>query len=169
MLWRCNRKWPREENYKNRWIKCLRSSFEQFRDDMYDGYLDHCKEHWEKNTSIDRIDNNGNYCKENCRRATPKQQSLNTTRNLILEKDWIKKTAKEWSEELWINENTIRVRYLRWQDPLYIWKQYKKWSVYPFYLEHKQKHNDRSVTYVNFYQRIKTYWRDIDRAINTPL
>jgi len=51
--------------------------FEEFRDDMYKSYLEHVEKYWEKETSIDRIDNNWNYCKENCKRSTPKEQSNN--------------------------------------------------------------------------------------------
>mgnify|MGYP001605568036 FL=1 len=77
---RCNN--PKNHKYPiygARGIKCLWNKFEDFRDDMYESYLEHVKE-FGKNTSIDRIDVNGHYCKENCRWATAKEQSINVRR-----------------------------------------------------------------------------------------
>ncbi len=79
---RCNnRKNTEFKNYGGRGIKCLWKNFEEFKEDMFISYNKHCKKFGEKATSIDRIDNNGNYYKSNCRWATPKIQSNNTRRN----------------------------------------------------------------------------------------
>ena len=80
---RCNNK--KLINYRRywwRWIKILWNSFEDFHKDMWESYADHVKKHWEKNTTLDRIDNNWHYCKENCRRATYKQQWDNRDDNI---------------------------------------------------------------------------------------
>lgn len=90
------------KNYWNRWIKYKWNSFEDFKKDMYEKYLEHCKEFWEKETSIDRIDVNWNYCKYNCRWITVKWQSNNKRTTHIVKYNWIFKSIKEWSIELWI-------------------------------------------------------------------
>lgn len=72
-----------KKNYYDRWIKCFRRNFEEFKHDMGEAYEKHVKEFGEKQTTIDRIDVNGHYCKENCRRATIKEQQNNKRVHVI--------------------------------------------------------------------------------------
>lgn len=71
-----------------RWIKCLWASFEDFKKDMEDSYYAHEKKHWEEDTTIDRIDVNWDYCKENCRWATAKKQANNRRNNRYEIRNW---------------------------------------------------------------------------------
>ena len=50
-------------------------SFISFYTDMNESYIQHCNTYGRADTSLDRIDPNGNYCKENCKWATWKEQN----------------------------------------------------------------------------------------------
>lgn len=106
---RCNN--PKTQQYMYywwRWIKCLWNSFEEFYKDMWPMYKS-----W---LTIDRINWNWNYCKENCRRATMKEQSNNTKRNHIVVYNSKKQNITQWANELWIKRSTLYNRIYRWWD-----------------------------------------------------
>lgn len=66
------------DDYWWNWIICEWNTFEKFKKDMYESYLEHCEKYWERNTTIDRYPNMcWNYCKKNCRWATYKEQANN--------------------------------------------------------------------------------------------
>lgn len=69
---------------------------------MLNGYKD--------GLQIDRINNNGNYCPENCRWADEKIQSNNRRSNTWLECRGERHTVAEWSDLTGIKQSTILVR-----------------------------------------------------------
>ena len=83
-------------NYGGRGISVCdewRYKFESFRDWAYDnGY--------KEGMTLDRIDNNGNYCPDNCKWSTRVEQMNNTRANHFLEFDGKRMTIAQWSKYL---------------------------------------------------------------------
>jgi len=63
--------------------------------------------------TIERIDNNGNYCLDNCRWATQGEQTRNTRRNVKIRVGDREKILIEWAEELKMSPSGIRNRKVR--------------------------------------------------------
>lgn len=81
-----------------RWIKCLRNTFEDFYKDMWTSYKE-----W---LTIDRTDNNWDYCKENCRWITRKENSLNKENTVMY----------KWEPlSLYCESNNISYTKIRWR------------------------------------------------------
>lgn len=103
MLRRCDYpKADRYDSYGGRGITVCeewRNSFEQFYKDMGDKPS---REH-----SIGRIDNDGDYCPDNCRWETREEQSCNTTRTVKAEVDGQVMTAKQISDKYSVPYHSI--------------------------------------------------------------
>lgn len=82
---------------------------------MENGYKD--------NLTIDRIDSDKNYCPENCRWATYKEQNShlkfvkeNIIKPCIIEYNGEKRNLTEWANKLGMNPKTLQARYERGWD-----------------------------------------------------
>lgn len=105
--------YPKTNGYKNyggRGITVCeewRNNFENFRNwALSNGY--------KVGLTLDRIDPNDDYCPDNCRWATIKEQSNNKRNNHVLELNGEKHTISEWSEITGINKNTILSRVVKY-------------------------------------------------------
>ena len=102
---RCNnQKHKSYKNYGGRGIKiCERwNNFESFISDMGDRPS---PEH-----SIDRINNNGDYCPENCKWSTQKEQGRNMRKNVIINYNGKDYCISALAEHLGLKVGTLRYR-----------------------------------------------------------
>ena len=89
----------RYSSYGGRGIKFLWTTFDSFKEDMYESWLDHVAKWGEENTFIDRINNDGHYCKENCRWATRERQMNNRSDSKYITYDGRTQTMADWARE----------------------------------------------------------------------
>lgn len=102
---RClNKNEPSYKNYGGRGIRlCDRwNSFESFWEDMRNGYAD--------DLMIDRVNNDGDYCKENCRWVDSRTQNSNKRNNVFYVVEGKKMILWEISEKYGIPYKRLRAR-----------------------------------------------------------
>lgn len=89
----------------DRWNK-----FENFYEDTYKNFQKHTKIFGENQTSLDRIDSNKGYNKENCKWSTQKEQSNNRRSNRLITYNGQTKTIAQWSELTNLKYTTLWTR-----------------------------------------------------------
>jgi hypothetical protein len=110
MRCRCNnKKFKQYKNYGGRGIKVSDrwNIFAYFFIDMWSSYLIHLKENGVTDTTLDRIDSNKGYSKENCKWSTRKEQQYNRTNTIKIKG----KTLEYWAKELKIDRKVLYRRY----------------------------------------------------------
>lgn len=89
--------------YGGRGIGILWNRYEDFKHDMIGSYR--------KGLQIERIDNNGSYCKENCRWATPRENCLNKRNNIRVTINGETLCISQWAERSGIKRATLENRF----------------------------------------------------------
>lgn len=110
---------PNQSNYFDYGARGIKNYWETYKDflrDMENSYYKHIKKYGESDTQIDRIDNDGHYCKENCKWSTRKEQAYNkrNTRRLSVGGEFmtVKDIANNLGVPIW------RVQYLIYRKHL---------------------------------------------------
>lgn len=82
----------------------------EFKKDMEDSFMKHCEIYGRKNTTIERIDNNKGYSKENCRWATQQEQQKNKRSSRYITYKGRTMIIADWARELGVPRQTIGYR-----------------------------------------------------------
>jgi hypothetical protein len=100
----CNSKTIHYADYGGRGIEVCDEwkNFQNFYEDMKDGYSDEL--------SIDRINNDGNYCEENCRWATRGEQARNRRNNVFVTVDGVSGILSDFCDAAGVRRNTVSYR-----------------------------------------------------------
>lgn len=179
ILKRCNNeKEPAYLNYGGRGIKvCDKwNDFVGFKEDMHDEYEEHVKQYGEADTSIERIDVNGNYTKENCTWATRKEQNTNTRQVKHYEYNGEMLDLAEIARREGIKYNTLRARIFQygWSLEMALERSQligtkKRTAMYSYKGEKlplKKIAELEGIGYTTMFNRIKDIGLSLEDAIN---
>lgn len=92
----------RFKDWVGRGIQVQWKNYEEFRSDMLPDY--------KPGLQIERRDNNGHYCKENCKWATAKEQALNRRSNRLIEFKGETLPLSVWAERASLKRSTVAYR-----------------------------------------------------------
>lgn len=99
---RCSPNWL---GYGSKGVVCLWKNFDEFFQDMGKSYFEHVDKYGEKDTTIEKIDFNGNYCKENCKWATMKEQARNKSNTRYVFVNGKKEKLVDYLEKIDMNKS----------------------------------------------------------------
>ena len=85
-------------------------TYEDFKKEMHKSYLKHSIKHGEKDTTLERIDINGNYSSKNCTWATWKEQRQNCQNSRKFTYKGKEKTIAEFAREHGMSRQALRYR-----------------------------------------------------------
>lgn len=108
---RCRTTDPNNKSYKSyggRGINFKWESYMEFKKDMYEDYLIHKNNN--KTTSLERINNNGNYCKENCKWITMLEQAKNRRTSRYITYKGETMIVADWAKRLGVPRQSVRYR-----------------------------------------------------------
>jgi hypothetical protein len=155
----------RYADWGGRGIKILWRSYEEFKLDMEPTY--------KAGLQIDRKDNEGHYCKENCKWSTVKEQALNRRSNIRLTLNGKMQSISVWAEELGIGRATLERRHhVGWTDQETLTTPIN--GTVPFVTFNGKTQSLRSlclelgVDYKRTHSRIKRSGLSLEKALTRP-
>jgi hypothetical protein len=92
-------------------------TFRDFHSDMFETFVEHVDIYGIQNTTLDRISNAGNYGKDNCRWATREQQSLNSSKPVIVSFEGVLYSASSLARKTGVPVHTLQRRLKRGMSP----------------------------------------------------
>jgi hypothetical protein len=113
MVRRCNAK--KAANYKRYGGRGIKVCDEWLNIENFEKWVN--ESGYKEGLTIERVDNDGDYCPQNCRWATRKEQANNRSSNVIISYDGEQHNLTEWSEIKGISRSTLINRHSRGMNP----------------------------------------------------